>query len=95
MTMMTMMMTMMMLSIDDYKWNDGNNTAWRLILAPSLLRLEINRYKSSQILITIFLQDAVKATFSALHSSPDHLRRLKPVQTSLLAQRRTKKAHRV
>ncbi|KAK3744812.1 hypothetical protein QZH41_008982, partial [Actinostola sp. cb2023] len=41
------------------------------------------------------IKDAVKATFSALHSSPDHNRRLKPVQTSLLAQRRTKKVQRV
>ncbi|KXJ17060.1 Ribosomal protein S6 kinase alpha-2 [Exaiptasia diaphana] len=40
------------------------------------------------------IKDAVKATFSALHSSPDHNRRLKPVQTSLLAQRRTKKGQR-
>ena len=35
-------------------------------------------------------QEAVKATFSALHSSPDG-KKLKPVNASLLAQRRGKK----
>ncbi|XP_048577450.1 ribosomal protein S6 kinase alpha-2-like isoform X2 [Nematostella vectensis] len=63
-------------------------TAKQVLQHPWVVsRHHLSTHKLQHVSSVSRIKEAVKATFSALHSSPDP-RRLKPVQASLLAQRR-------